>query len=93
MTCSSRSKTARARSWNVFERRFRPILRADDTPLWEPSELPPGDEIATRHWWTVVDCDGRLYLSAGFRFVNRLAYVRCAEPWSDADQLIDYHYD
>jgi hypothetical protein len=93
MTRSTRAKTTRARSWNVFERRFRPIDRSDHTPLWELSEVQPPDVIDYRHWWTVIDCDGRLYLSAGFRLVNRIGYVRCEVPWTDADQLIDYRYD
>jgi len=45
-----------------------------------------------REWWTALDCDGRLYLSAGYRFVNRIGYVRCAIPWSDADQFRHYRY-
>jgi hypothetical protein len=86
-------KTTRARCWRVFERRFQPITRPDDSLLWEPSEVPGDERDNYRHWWTVLDCDGRLYLSAGFRFVNRLGYVRCAVPWSDTDHLIDYRYD
>ena len=87
------AKRTRARSWNVFERRFRPISRADNTPLWELSEVRPPDATDHRHWWTVIDCPGGLYLSAGFRFVNRLAYVRCEVPWTDADARIGYRYD
>ncbi len=33
-------KRFRAGSWNVFERRFRPIIRKDDSLLWDRSELP-----------------------------------------------------
>ncbi len=92
MTSRTPRKTTRARSWNVFERRFRPIVSADGTPLWDLSELRPPDVINARHWWTVIDSDGRLYLSAGFHFVNRFAYVRCAAPWTSADALVDYRY-
>lgn len=31
--------------------------------------------------WTVVDCSGKLYLMAGFYFVNRLHYVITNEPY------------
>jgi hypothetical protein len=93
MTRRLRRKATRARSWSVFERRFRPINRQDGTPLWELSEVRPADVSDLRHWWTVIDCDGGLYLSAGFRFVNRLAYVRCEAPWTGADEVIDYRYD
>jgi hypothetical protein len=61
--------------------------------LWDTSEVTSGDRDNYRHWWTVLDCDGRLYLSAGFRFVNRLGYVHCEVPWADADELVDYRYD
>ena len=68
-------------------------LRADNTPLWKLSEVRLPDATGCRHWWTVIDCAGGLYLAAGFRFVNRLCYVRCEVPWTDADALIDYRYD
>ena len=87
------AKRTRSRSWNVFERRFRPINREDNTPLWELSEVRPAHRINYRHWWTVVDCASGLYLAAGFHFVNRLAYVRCEVPWTDANARIDYRYD
>ena len=93
MTRRARPKTTRARSWNLFERRFRHVHRDDGTPLWQLWEVRPAEATDLRHWWTVIDCDGRLYLSAGFHFVNRLGYVRCEGPWTSADEIIDYRYD
>ncbi|MGO9546849.1 MAG: hypothetical protein ACLPPF_18890 [Rhodomicrobium sp.] len=94
MTCHTPAKRTRARSWDVFERRFRiRSLDEDNTPLWELSEVRPPDRTDDRYWWTVLDCANGFYLAAGFHFVNRLCYVRCEVPWSDADALIDYHYD
>jgi hypothetical protein len=87
------AKRNRARSWDVFERRFRPVVRADNTPLWELCEVRPLNAAGYRHWWTVIDRAGGLYLAAGFRFVNRLCYVRCEVPWTDADARACYHYD
>ncbi len=87
------TKRTRARSWTIFERRFRPIIRPDRTPLWELSEVRPPEATNLRHWWTVIDCAGGLYLSAGFRLVNRICYVRCEVPWADSDARIDYRYD
>jgi hypothetical protein len=44
--------------------------------------------------WTIVDCDGKLYVSPGFRFVNRVDYVLCRNPWTDDDERQpDYRYD
>lgn len=31
--------------------------------------------------WTVLDCDGKLYIKAGWHFVNRLHYVITNEPY------------
>ena len=64
---------------------------ADHDYLWEPSQVPK--DADGRYWWTVLDCDGGLYLAAGFRFVNRFAYVRCANPWTEDDAATEYRYD
>jgi len=82
-----------ADSWDAFEERFLPVFRPDTTVLWQKEELPPQETVNYREWWTVIDCDGRLYLSAGFRYVNRLAYVRCERPWTDADLYDIYRYE
>ncbi len=82
----------RCGSWNTFERRFEPLPAPDHDLLWEIGQVPKGADY--RYWWTVLDSDGHLYLSPGFRFVNRFAFVRCARPWTDDDQRQpDYRYD
>jgi hypothetical protein len=83
--------TRQSRSWTAFERRFEPQPAPDHDYLWE-AHLVPKDADG-RVWWTVLDCDGRLYLSRGFRIVNRFAYVRCANPWTDEDADTEYRYD
>jgi hypothetical protein len=76
---------SRTGSFATFERRFKPIEREDgESLLWDIHERRPGDDY--RHWWTVIDCDGRLYLTPGFRFVDRFAYVRCAVAWTDDEE-------
>lgn len=81
----------RAGSWNDFERRFRPIIRDDDSLLWEWPDLPLPHDM--RRLWTVLDCDSRLYVSPGLHYVNRLAFIRTEQPWSDLDALQDWRYD
>ena len=81
----------RAGSWAVFERRFKPEIREDGSLIWDNSEIPR--PIVGRHWWTVLDCDGKLYVSAGFHFVNRIGYIRTELPWDDADHRRDWRYD
>jgi hypothetical protein len=82
----------RVGSWSTFERRFKPIDREEGCPWWEREDLPW--DVDYRHVWTILDCEGRLYVSPGFRFVNRLGYVRCAVAWTDEDRhQPDYRYD
>ena len=78
-------------SWNTFERRFQPIDRPDSATYWGREQLP--DDVDPRLVWTILDCEGNLYLSPGFRFVNRIDYVLCAVPWTDDDlKQPDYLY-
>ena len=82
----------RCGSWRTFERRFQPIDGPDGATYWGREQLP-GD-IDPHLVWTILDCDGHLYVSPGFRFVNRIDYVLCAVQWTDEDQLQpDYRYD
>ena len=82
----------RCGSWRTFERRFEPMPAPNHHLLWEANEIPADGD--PHRWWTVLDYDGRLYLSPGFRFVNRFAYVRCARPWTEDDERQpDYLYD
>lgn len=40
--------------------------------------------------WTLIDCDGELYLSHGIHYVNRLNYFICKNEWDDNER--DYKY-
>lgn len=82
----------RCGSWRTFERRFQPLPAPNHDLLWELRGDVPED-VDYRYWWTVVDCDGRLYVTPGFRFVNRFAYIHCAVAWADDDERQpDYVY-
>ena len=69
----------RPRRWETFENLFEPTVRDDHTVLWYPDEI--GRDADARYWWTVLDCDGRLLLCAGFHFIDRFGYIQCANPW------------
>ena len=44
--------------------------------------------------WTILDCEGKLYVAPGFRYVNRIDHVLCAVPWTDDDERQPaYRYD
>lgn len=82
----------RPRTWETFEALFQPIISDDGTVLRERWEIP--GEADPRYWWTVLDCDGRLLLAAGFRFVNRFAFVACRKAWGgERDEHPNYRYD
>jgi hypothetical protein len=92
MTAKLQKQHTRCGSWRTFERRFQPLPAPSHDVLWDLHQLPRGADA--RYWWTVLDCDGRLYVSPGFRFVNRFAYIRCTLPWTnDDDDQPDYRYD
>ena len=94
MTCHTPAKRTRARSWDVFERRFRiRSLDEDNTPLWELSEVRPPIGLMTATGGPYSIAPTAFTSPPDSDFVNRLCYVRCEVPWSDADALIDYHYD
>lgn len=75
----------RAGTYDQFEKRFEPVEFGDGEILRDQLA-----EANNRLVWTVVDCDGKLYLSPGWRFVNRMGYVLCKKPW--ADEMRDYVY-
>ncbi|RTL70318.1 MAG: hypothetical protein EKK41_12805 [Hyphomicrobiales bacterium] len=79
-------------SWSTFERRFQPIDGPDGAVYWRREQLPK--DLDAHFVWTILDCDGSLYVSPGYRFVNRFDYVVCSKPWTDEDECQpDYRYD
>lgn len=68
--------------WETFEALFSPMKAPNGTLLWESADLPR--PLEPREWWTVLDSEGELLVAAGFRFVNRFAYVRCRHLWDGA---------
>lgn len=80
----------RAGSWSYFERRFRPVEGPDGSLMWEWADLP--QPVDLRRVWTVTDCDGRLYVSAGLHYVNRVGYVVTEVASTPADERRDWRY-
>jgi hypothetical protein len=90
-TKSPTKRRTRAGSWRTFERRFQPITGPDGATYWAREQLPR--DVDPHLVWTIVDCDGKLYVSPGFRFVNRVDYVLCRLPWTaDDERQPDYRY-
>lgn len=82
----------RSGSWSTLERRFQPVDSPDETVWWHRDQLPK--DVNPRLVWTILDCDGRLYVRPGFHLVNRIDYVLCRLPWNDEDlHQPGYRYD
>ena len=80
----------RAGTWNTFVKRFDPQMTAtDNTPLHEWADV---QNLDPHYVWTVLDCEGKLYCSTGFHWVNRFAYLKCSKPWTDAEAMRNYVY-
>lgn len=100
-------RTKRCGSWEVFEKRYKPIYPygQDAPPIIEfyregNDHMPAWarEDEYLRHVWTVIDCDGHLYLApgfrfVGFRFVDRFGYILTERPWhEDEEKGMEYKY-
>jgi hypothetical protein len=70
----------------TFHKKFSlEINQRDNSQQFEHFELLDLQAMhyahAGKRLWTVLDCDGKLYLMAGWYFVNRLHYVITNEPY------------
>lgn len=43
--------------------------------------------------WTLLDCDGDLYIGAGFHYVNRIGYFITEKSWEDRHFQEDIRID
>lgn len=41
-----------------------------------------------RQVWTVIECDGELYIDAGYHHVNRLGYMVTENGWADETESV-----
>lgn len=82
----------RKSDFEVFMKKFCPVERSPDSFLFETYGEDYKRVINTdsSYIWTVVDCDGKLYLSPGFHIVNRMNYIICKNPWKEGQR--DYFY-
>ncbi|RUP38220.1 MAG: hypothetical protein EKK63_12635 [Acinetobacter sp.] len=81
-----------------FIKRFEPVFDADTqetlkqfcwTNKSDMAEIEKAKQSNTL--WTMLDCEGKMYLSAGYHLVNRMFYVICKKPHVGVLQR-DYFY-
>ena len=59
-------------------------------------EIKEGDAdwaelVAAKRVWTMMDCDGDLYIGPGVHFVNRMSYHVTRLPWTDTTPDVLWH--
>ena len=67
-----------------WDSQFDPDYNEDGTLREVRQGDPDWDKlVAENRVWTMVDCDGSLYISPGVHFVNRMSYHTTRLPWTD----------
>ena len=61
------------KSFETFEKEYEPIDQGDECILLETygKDWDKVKKVRNRKLWTLLDCDGKLIIVAGFRYVNR----------------------
>lgn len=82
----------RTGSYNTFEKRYQSVTKEDGTMLFETYGLDLEEVINTNynHIWTLVDCDGKLRIVAGYHLVNRMNYIITKKPWKSKEECYSY---
>lgn len=91
---------ARKDDYFVFLDKFKPIMMNDSQDElrryhWEGTDLEELQKIEEEkgnmnHFWTILDCDGKMYISPGIHYVNRIDYLITQNSWQEGQR--DYRY-
>ena len=78
--------------FSTFEKTYAPKIRKDGTILFETygEDLERVRQTHSRHIWTLLDCDGKLVIVAGYHLVNRMNYLITKNQWSDGTEYFSY---
>lgn len=75
-------------SYDKWEEKFQPLIN----PATENDQFDTHADIelvkaadAINRAWTLLDCDGKLYIADGVHYVNRFAYIITLQPYADGD--------
>ena len=71
--------------YKTWFKKYRPIVEGDSLKQYETygKDLEFINQIPETFIWTILDCDGKLYISNGKAFVNRVAYLICGLSHDD----------
>ena len=80
--------------YTVFCDKFIPHLNDNSEGLrlyhWEGENLEELKRTPVDRIWTMLDCDGKIYISPGWHYVNRMDYIITEVPWKEGQR--DYRY-
>jgi len=82
----------RAGRYSVFEKLYQPVTKQDGSMLFETYGYDLEEVINTNynHIWTLLDCDGKLRIGAGYHIVNRMNYIITKHPWISNELCFSY---
>jgi hypothetical protein len=84
---------ARGDDFSVFCNKFQPIMEDPDELKkyhWAGEDLEQLQNEDVHNIWTILDCDGKMYISPGWHYVNRMDYLITKHPWKEGQR--DYLY-
>lgn len=78
--------------YTVFIEKFCPEEQSPDNFLFETygEDYDKVTKTDPNHIWTLLDCDGKMYIVPGWHYVNRMNYFITKNPWKDGQR--DYRY-
>ncbi len=78
--------------FSTFEKNYSPEIREDGTILFETygEDLERIMGANSQHVWTLLDCDGKLVIVAGYHLVNRMNYLITKNQWRDGTECFSY---
>jgi len=80
------------KSYASFEKKYKPEIKEDGSILFETYGYDLEQVIDTKynHIWTLLDCDGKLVITAGYHIVNRMNYIITTKPWNSNKECYIY---
>jgi len=80
------------KSYSTFEKKYKPEIKEDGSVLFETYGYDLEQVINTKynHIWTLLDCDGKLIITAGYHIVNRMNYMITMKPWNSNTECYQY---
>lgn len=73
--------------------KFDPLMNHVDGTLVEITPASPGWDalVKDNRVWTLLDCDGDLYIAPGVHHVNRMSYHFTKKSWDETTPDVKWH--